>query len=121
MFTKGICIMENEKIIKSDGEQISQTNNDAGSVISRHQFSLGVSGIAFAATILESLEHNTLRTLAAKASIVPVRPRPQKLTPHAFNQPQYVLSKTAASIWSPDGRYIATFQENTVTLYNTSM
>lgn len=110
--------MENEKTIKSDGEQTCQANNDAGSAISRRQFSLGLPGILLARTLLEPPEYNTLSALAAKTSSLPTQPRPQKLTPHAFDQPQYVLSDTTAVVWSPDSQHIATFQENRVILYN---
>jgi WD40 repeat protein len=110
--------VENEKPIKSDGEQTRQANDGAGSAISRRQFSLGLSRILLAGTVLESAEHNTLSALAAKTSSLPAQPGPQKLMPHAFGQPQYVLSGTTASVWSPDSRRIATFQENRVTLYN---
>jgi len=110
--------MENEKTIKSGIEQTSQTNDDAELGISRRQISLGLSGILLAGTVLESPEHNTLSALAAETPTLSTWQKPQKLTPHAFNQPQYVLPDTTASVWSPDSRHIAAFQENIVTLYN---
>jgi len=110
--------VENEKTIKSDVEQTRQANDDAGLAISRRQFSLGLSGILLAGTVLEPTEHNTLSVLAAKTSSLSAQPGPRKLTPHAFDQPQYVLSGTTASVWSPDSQHIATFHENIVTLYN---
>jgi len=115
---KGIFQVENEKTIKSDGEQARQANDDAESAISRRQLCLGLSGILLAGTIVKSAEHNTLSALAAKTSSLSAQLGPQKLTPHAFDQPQYVLSGTMGSVWSPDSQHIATFQENRVTLYN---
>lgn len=115
---KVLSKVENEKTIKSNVEQTHQANDDAGSAISRRQFSLGLSGILLAGTVLESAEHNTLSALAAKTSSLSAQPGSQKLTPHAFDQPQYILSGTTASVWSPDSQHIATFQENRVTLYN---
>src|SRR6266496_1066738 len=91
--------MGNEKTIESHVEQTSHMNDDAGSAISRRQFSLGLSGILLTGALLVSSEHNTLRALAAKISSLPTQSGPQKLTPHAFNQPQYVLSGTIVSIW----------------------
>src|SRR6266487_669289 len=99
--------MGNEKTIESHVEQTSHMNDDAGSAISRRQFSLGLSGILLTGALLVSSEHNTLRALAAKISSLPTQSGPQKLTPHAFNQPQYVLSGTIASVWSADSRYLA--------------
>jgi WD40 repeat protein len=111
--------MDNEKTIKRDREQTGQTNEDEGSAISRRQISLGLSAILLAGTALESPEeHNTLSTLAAKIFTLPTQPVPQKLVPNVFNQPQYILSGTTASVWSPDSQHIATFQENVVTLYS---
>jgi WD40 repeat protein len=111
--------MDNETTIKSAGEQTSQTSDDAELAISRRQISQGLSGILLAGTILESpQEHNTLRVPAAQTFTLPTQLGPQKLVPHPFNQPQYVLSGTTASVWSPDSRHIATFQENVVTLYS---
>ncbi len=112
--------MENDKTIKHDVKQTSQTNDHAEATISRRQISLGLSGIVLAGTILEPPEYNTLDAFAAKNSTLPTQLEPQKLTLRAFNQPQYVLSGTTASVWSPDSRHIATFQENLVTLYNAS-
>ncbi len=106
-----------KKTIKSGRGQTSQINKDAGSVFTRRQVSVGLSGILLAGTMLESSGHSTLRALTTKPPILPAQVRPQKLTPHTFNQPQYVLSGPTESVWSPDSQHIATFQENTVTLY----
>lgn len=110
--------MENEKTIKTDVEQTRLPNDAMESAISRRQVSLGLSGILLAGTVLESLEHDTLSTHAAKTPTLPTQLGPQKLTPHAFNQPQYVLAGTTSGAWSPDSLHIATFRENVVTLYN---
>lgn len=115
---KAIFTVENEKITKRDIEQVDQRSDSAGLAISRRQFSTGLSGALLAGTILELSEHDTLNTFAAKTSALPTRSGPQKLAPHAFSQPQYILPNTTGSIWSPNGRHIATFQENVVTLYN---
>lgn len=112
--------MDNEKLIEGDGGQTSQANNDTASVMSRRQFSLGVSGIMLTGTLLESTEHNKLSAFATKISPLSTRPEPEKLMYRAFNQPQYALSGVIAGVWSPDSRHIATFQENVVTLYNAS-
>ncbi len=110
--------MGNEETMRGNGGQTSQTNDDVGSALSRRQISLGLSGIVLAGTILEPLEHNTPSALTAQTSVRPTQPGPLKLTPYAFNQPQYVLPGTTASVWSPDGQHIATCHENMVTLYN---
>jgi WD40 repeat protein len=115
---KGKFTVENENIMKGDEEQVNQRNDSAGLTISRRQFSTGLSGALLAGTILELSKYDTLNTLAAETAALPARPGSQKLTPHAFSQPQYILPGTTGSIWSPDGCHIATFQENVVTLYN---
>jgi hypothetical protein len=107
-------MMENEKAVKRNVEQINQTSDDTGSAISRRQFSLGISGIVLVGTILELSDHHVANSLAVKITA------PQKLEPQVLNQAQYVLSGTIGSLWSPDSRHIATFQENIVTLYNAS-
>ncbi|GCE07883.1 hypothetical protein [Dictyobacter aurantiacus] len=106
--------MENEKFIKNNGEQTIRAGEDAKLAISRREFSLGLSGIMFARTVLEMSGHHEANTPTTKTT------SPQKLEPQALDQAQYVLSGTAGSLWSPDSRHIAAFQENTVTLYNAS-
>ena len=110
--------MDSGKIIRGDGKQTSQTNDDMGSAVSRRQLSRGLPAILVAGTLMELPDHNTLNALTAQPPPLFMQPRPQKLIPQAFCQPQYVLSGTMASVWSPDSRRIATCQENRVTLYN---
>ncbi len=115
---KTIFTMANEKIIKSNAEQTSLANNHGELAISRRQFSVGLPGVLLVGSIAESARHNTLDVSATKTSVLSTRPELQKLMPQASNQPQYTLSDTIASVWSPDSQHIATFQENSVTLYN---
>src|SRR5439155_17483256 len=100
--------VEKKSTIKNDVEQIGQANSDLVSAISRRQFSLGLSGILFTGIIAESVEHNTLSAIPAKTSTLPIQSDLQKLPSQVFNRPQYVLSSTTGSAWSPDSRHIAT-------------
>ena len=118
MHRKVLFTMGNEEAIICNEGQTSQTNDDVRSALSRRQISLGLSGILLAGTILESAEHHTPSALTAQTSAQPAQPGPLQLTPYTFNQPQYVLSGTTASAWSPDGQHIATCHENMVTLYD---
>jgi WD40 repeat protein len=108
--------MEKRETSKGSIERINQASDDAGSTISRRQFSLGLSGIVLAGgTILEGSDHRaTNNALVAQTSV------PQKLEPQVINHAQYVLSGTIGSVWSPDSRHLAAFQKNTVTLYDAS-
>jgi len=112
--------MENNKAVKNNEKKIDQTNDDIGSLISRRQFSVGLPGLLLAGTILESPMYDTSSTLAARDSILSTQSDLRRLTPHAPNQPHYILPGTTASAWSPDSQHIATFQENTVTLHDAS-
>lgn len=115
---KGIFSLENETISKRSAEQTIQTSSRAESAMSRRQFSAGLPGMLLVGTIVELPEHNIVSALASNTSTLPSQPGLQKLTPHASTPPQYVLSDTTASVWSPDSQHIATIEENVVTLYN---
>ncbi len=110
--------MEHETINKRNGEQQNQVGETTRAALSRRQFSAGLPGVMLAGSIIELSEHNSSNAVAASIPTSSIGPGRQKLTPHAYDQPQYVLSGTTGCAWSPDSQRIATFQEHIVTLYN---
>jgi WD40 repeat protein len=87
-------------------------HSDTGSVISRRQVSTGIAGV-----MLTGVLYNPSGTVTTTTSPLSTTPEPHQLTFRTSSPPQYVLSDTTASIWSPDSQYLAAFHENTITLY----